>query len=64
MKYLDEFRNASLTKNLSGKIKEIVTQHWTIMEICGGQTHSILKYGIEELLPDKISLVHGPGCPV
>ncbi|MCK9211617.1 MAG: hydrogenase formation protein HypD [Ignavibacteriaceae bacterium] len=64
MKYLDEFRNASLTKNLSDKIKEIVTQHWTIMEICGGQTHSILKYGIEELLPENISLVHGPGCPV
>jgi len=64
MKYLDEFRNASLTKNLSEKIKKLVTENWTIMEICGGQTHSILKYGIEALLPDEISLVHGPGCPV
>jgi len=64
MKYLDEFRNAELTKNLSEKIKHTVTRPWTIMEICGGQTHSILKYGIEDLLPKEITLVHGPGCPV
>jgi len=64
MKYLDEFRDSTLTKNLSEKIEKLTTQRWTIMEICGGQTHSILKYGIEELLPEKISLVHGPGCPV
>ena len=64
MKYLDEFRDRKAAKRLSEEIKAAVTNHWQIMEICGGQTHSILKYSIEELLPDEITLIHGPGCPV
>lgn len=64
LKYLDEYRNADAVKKLSEHIKKITTHNWTIMEICGGQTHSIIKYGIDELIPDKISLIHGPGCPV
>ena len=64
MKYLDEFRDPIAVQNLSEKIKKITTKPWRIMEICGGQTHTILKYNIEELLPKEISLIHGPGCPV
>ena len=64
MKYLNEFRNPEIAKRYLDKIHEITTQKWNIMEICGGQTHSIMKYGIQDLLPDKINLVHGPGCPV
>jgi len=64
MKYLDEFRDIELVRNLSGKIREITAGEWTIMEICGGQTHSIMRYSLEEFLPDGIHLVHGPGCPV
>ena len=64
MKYVDEYRDIALVKNLSRKIHEVTTGDWTIMEICGGQTHSIMKYGITEFLPDQIQLVHGPGCPV
>lgn len=64
MKYLDEYRDPNLVKDLSDDIKRITTKPWTIMEICGGQTHSIIKFGIDQLLPSKITLVHGPGCPV
>jgi len=64
MKYVDEYRDIALVKNLSRKIHEVTTRDWAIMEICGGQTHSIMKYGIGEFLPEKIQLVHGPGCPV
>ncbi|MCF6268633.1 MAG: hydrogenase formation protein HypD [Melioribacteraceae bacterium] len=64
MKHLNEYRDSTLVKNLSNKIAEITTRNWSIMEICGGQTHSIMKYNLEELLPDKINLIHGPGCPV
>ncbi len=64
MKYVDEFRDIALVKNLSKKIHEVCRGDWTIMEICGGQTHSIMKYSLGEFLPDKIHLVHGPGCPV
>jgi hydrogenase expression/formation protein HypD len=64
MKYLDEYRDATAVKNLSKKIEKITTKQWNIMEICGGQTHTIMKYSIEDLLPDKILLIHGPGCPV
>jgi hydrogenase expression/formation protein HypD len=64
MKYLDEFRGGGAAKNLSLKIHSTTTQNWNVMEICGGQTHSILKYSVEEFLPDKIQLIHGPGCPV
>lgn len=64
MKYLDEYRDPQAAKKLTEAIARTVTRRWTIMEICGGQTHSIVKYGIDELLPKEIELVHGPGCPV
>lgn len=64
MKYVDEFRDASAVRALARKIHEVTTRPWTIMEICGGQTHSIVRFGVDELLPDEITLVHGPGCPV
>ena len=64
MKYIDEYRDPQLARNLLDKIRQTTTRHWTIMEICGGQTHSILRNGIDQLLPDTIELVHGPGCPV
>jgi hydrogenase expression/formation protein HypD len=64
MKYLDEYRDADAARRLAEAIARIVTQPWTIMEICGGQTHSIVKYGIDKILPRSLELVHGPGCPV
>jgi len=64
MKYISEYRDAKLVKGVLEEIQEIVTQPWIIMEICGGQTHAIVRHGLDQLLPDKIELVHGPGCPV
>ena len=64
MKFVDEYRNADTAKTLLRAIKNITTQPWNIMEVCGGQTHSIIKHGIDQLLPDDINLIHGPGCPV
>ncbi len=64
MRYLDEFRDSDLVKNVLGKISKTVTRPWVIMEICGGQTHSIMQHGLDQLLPAQIELVHGPGCPV
>jgi hydrogenase expression/formation protein HypD len=64
MKFLDEYRNQALAADLVSKINQAATKKWTIMEVCGGQTHTILQYGIDELLPANIHLVHGPGCPV
>jgi hydrogenase expression/formation protein HypD len=64
MIYLDDFRDPTTAKKLTSAIKAITTQPWNIMEVCGGQTHSIIKYGIDQLLPDHINLIHGPGCPV
>ncbi|MFH2138705.1 MAG: hydrogenase formation protein HypD [Candidatus Omnitrophota bacterium] len=64
MKYIDEYRHAEEVKKITAAIAKITTKSWTIMEICGGQTHAIVKFGLDELLPNKISLVHGPGCPV
>ncbi len=64
MKYVDEFRDPQKAKVISQAIHKIVTKPWTIMEVCGGQTHSIVKFGIDELLPKEVNLVHGPGCPV
>lgn len=64
MRYLDEFRDTDLVKNVLEQINKTVTRPWVIMEICGGQTHSILQHGIDQLLPPLIELVHGPGCPV
>jgi len=64
MKYVDEYRDAALIKGVLEEIRRIVTRDWVIMEICGGQTHAILHYGLDQLLPPQIELVHGPGCPV
>jgi hydrogenase expression/formation protein HypD len=64
MKYLDEYRDAELALKLAREIHRITTKPWTIMEVCGGQTHAIVKFGIDELLPKSITLIHGPGCPV
>ncbi len=64
MKYIDEYRDAALAEKLAGEIHRIVTRPWVLMEVCGGQTHTIVKYGIDRLLPEKVELVHGPGCPV
>ncbi len=64
MKYLSEFRDPDLARSLLERIKKAVTQPWVIMEICGGQTHSIMRHGIDQMLPKDITLVHGPGCPV
>lgn len=64
MKYIDEYRDKDLASGLSARIHSIVSRPWKIMEICGGQTHSIMKYGLTDLLPDEITLIHGPGCPV
>jgi hydrogenase expression/formation protein HypD len=64
MKYLDEFSNPELAKNLLDKIRGVTTKRWAIMEVCGGQTHSIIRHGIDQLLPNEIEMIHGPGCPV
>jgi hydrogenase expression/formation protein HypD len=64
MKYLDEYRDPAAADKLRQALRTITTKPWTIMEVCGGQTHTIVKYGIDELLPPGIELVHGPGCPV
>jgi hydrogenase expression/formation protein HypD len=64
VKYIDEFRNPKLAHGIVDEITRRVTRDWTLMEICGGQTHTLVRYGFEELLPRQINLVHGPGCPV
>lgn len=64
MKYIDEFRNPKLAHRLVEEIARRVTRDWTMMEICGGQTHTLVRYGFEEMLPRQVHLVHGPGCPV
>lgn len=64
MQYLDEYRDAELVKNQLSKIHDLVSRPWSVMEICGGQTHSLVKNGILDLLPEQLTMVHGPGCPV
>ena len=64
MKYLDEYRDAAGSHKLAREIARITTRPWSLMETCGGQTHAIIKFGIDELLPRNITLIHGPGCPV
>jgi hydrogenase expression/formation protein HypD len=64
MKYVDEYRDPVMAQKYAEAIKQIVTQPWVIMEVCGGQTHAIVRFGIQDLLPDAVELVHGPGCPV
>lgn len=64
MKYLDEFRDPALAARLFDEIARTTTRHWAIMEVCGGQTHAIIRNGIDQLLPEQVELIHGPGCPV
>lgn len=64
MKYLDEYRSEQVAQNIVKEIRHIQTKPWVLMEVCGGQTHTIVKYGVDHLLPPEIELVHGPGCPV
>ncbi|MHC4876437.1 MAG: hydrogenase formation protein HypD [Planctomycetota bacterium] len=64
MKYQTEFRNGEQARRLADEIRRLVTRRWAIMEVCGGQTHSIIRNGIDQILPDEIELIHGPGCPV
>jgi hydrogenase expression/formation protein HypD len=64
MRHVDEYRDPSAVRAVVDRIRAAVTRPWTLMEVCGGQTHSILKFGMDELLPETVRLVHGPGCPV
>lgn len=64
MKYVDEYRDGIKVQQYAAAIAQLVTRPWTVMEICGGQTHSILKFGLDTLLPPEVRLIHGPGCPV
>ena len=68
MKYLNEFRNGEVAQRIAREIHAITTRHWKIMEVCGGQTHSIIKNGIDQMLPSgptaSVEMIHGPGCPV
>ncbi len=64
MKYVDEYRDRGAAEAVANEIRRLVTRPWTIMEVCGGQTHAIVRFGLDELLPEKLTLVHGPGCPV
>src|ERR1041385_9452815 len=64
MKFIDEYRDAEGARLLAREIARLTTRPWTRMEVCGGQTHAIVKFGIDELLPCELTLIHGPGCPV
>ena len=64
MKFVAEYRDAALVRSVLEEIRRSVTRPAVLMEICGGQTHAILRHGIDQLLPSEIELVHGPGCPV
>jgi len=64
MKYLDEYRDGRVAAKIVAEVRRVTTRPWTLMEVCGGQTHSIGKHGIDRLLPTELELVHGPGCPV
>ena len=64
MKYLTEFRNGEIAQRIAREIAQAATRPWKIMEVCGGQTHSIIKNGIDQMLPAGIEMIHGPGCPV
>lgn len=64
MRYLEEFRDGPIARRLANEIAEVVRGEWAIMEVCGGQTHSIIRNGIDQMLPPGVELIHGPGCPV
>src|SRR5580698_2037022 len=61
---MNEFRDGAIAQRLAAEIRNITTRPWAIMEVCGGQTHSIIRNGIDQILPKEIELIHGPGCPV
>ena len=64
MKFVDEYRDKELAHKLARELAEVTTKPWSLMEVCGGQTHAIVKFGIDKLLPECVNLIHGPGCPV
>ncbi len=64
MKYLDEYRDPVLARRLLAQLRDTATRPWRIMEVCGGQTHTLVRQGIDELLPAGMRMIHGPGCPV
>lgn len=64
MKFVTEYRNTEQVRQLAEHVRRIVTRPWNIMEVCGGQTHAIVRFGLDELLPKEVTLIHGPGCPV
>jgi hydrogenase expression/formation protein HypD len=64
MKYLDEYRDAAAAQQYAQRLRQVTTRPWSLMEVCGGQTHAIVKFGLDELLPKLVTLIHGPGCPV
>ena len=64
MKYITEYRDARRVREVLDEIQRITTHPWRLMEVCGGQTHSIIRHGIDQLLPEQITMIHGPGCPV
>src|SRR6202790_4443538 len=64
MKYLDEYRDGKIAASIVAEMQRTLTSPWVLMEVCGGQTHSIVKHGIDHLIPAGVELVHGPGCPV
>ena len=64
MKFIDEYRDAAAVSRCADAIRRIVTRPWNLMEVCGGQTHAIVRFGLDEMLPDMVRLIHGPGCPV
>ncbi len=64
MKFLTEYRDPELAAQILEEIKRCVTRPWKIMEVCGGQTHSLVKNGILQVLPEEVTMIHGPGCPV
>jgi hydrogenase expression/formation protein HypD len=64
VKYLEEFSDPVMARRLLDQIAATTTRPWALMEVCGGQTHSIIRHGIDQLLPDGIEMIHGPGCPV
>ncbi|OFW46845.1 MAG: hypothetical protein A3J29_06595 [Acidobacteria bacterium RIFCSPLOWO2_12_FULL_67_14b] len=64
MRFIDEYRDPDAAAGYARALRRITTRPWTLMEVCGGQTHAIVKFGVDELLPPEVTLVHGPGCPV
>ena len=64
MRYIDEYRDPQIAHGLAGQVARLATKSWVLMEVCGGQTHTLMRYGIGDLLPRGVELVHGPGCPV